>query len=247
MAQIVVHETDIELDRPTLIEGLPGVGLVGKIATDHVVDSLEMTHYASVQCEGLPQLAVYHEGDSGVRAPVRVYADEDRDLLALQSEVPVSPRGATEFAECVTGWLADNEVTPIFLSGRPSEDRVDVPELFGIATGDGARLLSEAEIEDPTETGAVSGPTGALLAKAAEIDLSGVGLVVESDPQFPDPAAARVLIDRGIEPIAGVEVDTDALVDRAEEIREQRERLAQRMQEVGDDQSTQAQPLRMYQ
>ena len=31
MAQITVHEPDVPLSEPTLIEGLPGVGLVGKI------------------------------------------------------------------------------------------------------------------------------------------------------------------------------------------------------------------------
>jgi uncharacterized protein len=71
-------------------------------------------------------------------------------------------------------------------------------------------------------------------------------LIVESDPRFPDPEAARVLLVEGIEPLAGVEVDTDDLVDRGEEIREAKERLAKRMQEGGDE-STQARPLGMYQ
>jgi uncharacterized protein len=71
--------------------------------------------------------------------------------------------------------------------------------------------------------------------------------VVESDPQFPDPAAARQLITKGIEPLTGVSIDTKNLVDRAEEIREQKERLAKRMKEAGEAESTQAQPLRMFQ
>ena len=46
MASIDRLVEDVALDSPTLIEGFPGVGLVGKIAADHLIDSFEMTHYA---------------------------------------------------------------------------------------------------------------------------------------------------------------------------------------------------------
>ncbi|MFC6724613.1 PAC2 family protein, partial [Halobium palmae] len=72
------------------------------------------------------------------------------------------------------------------------------------------------------------------------------GLVVESDPQFPDPEAARVVITDGIGPLTGVDVPTDDLVEHAEEIRDAKERLAARMREA-DEESTQARPLGMYQ
>ena len=35
MATISLVDEGLSLDAPTLIEGFPGVGLVGKIATDH--------------------------------------------------------------------------------------------------------------------------------------------------------------------------------------------------------------------
>ncbi|MDZ7850802.1 MAG: hypothetical protein U5K70_08425 [Halodesulfurarchaeum sp.] len=50
-----------------------------------------------------------------------------------------------------------------------------------------------------------------------------------------------------IEPIADISVSTDDLVERAEEIRSQKEALARRMQQAGEEESSQAQPLRMYQ
>jgi len=84
------------------------------------------------------------------------------------------------------------------------------------------------------------------LSHAVEHGRPAVGLVVESDPRFPDPEAARALITGGIEPLADVDVAVDDLVDHAEEIRAAKERLAKRMQEAGDE-STQARPLGMYQ
>ncbi|MFB6308177.1 MAG: proteasome assembly chaperone family protein [Haloarculaceae archaeon] len=245
MAHVQVHRDEIELDEPMLVEGLPGVGLVGKIAADHLVESYGMVEYATLHCDGLPEIAVYHADDPTVRPPVRLYADEERDLLVLQSDVPISPQSADEFATCLTGWLGDNDVTPIYLSGMPA-DKEGVPSLYGIGTGSGAALLSEGDIGPPSEDGAISGPTGALIHRAQQVGLDGVGLIVEADNNFPDPEAARILLTSGIEPLAGIEVDTDRLVEQAEEISDAKERLAQQMQQA-DDESTRAQPLGMYQ
>ncbi|WP_129115738.1 proteasome assembly chaperone family protein [Halegenticoccus tardaugens] len=246
MAHVNILDEDLALDSPMLIEGLPGVGLVGKIAADHVASEFEMTHYANVHCEGIPRVAVYADGDPGLHTPVRLYADEERDLLVLRSDVPISPAAATEFANCVADWFDENDVTPIYISGIPREQPAEVPSLYGVSTGEGDELLSDAGIDTPMEAGLVSGPTGALLNFSVENDRTSVGLVVESDPQFPDPQAARTIIKDGIEPLAGVDVPTEKLVDRAEDIREARERLVQRLQEASEE-STQAQPLRMYQ
>ena len=244
MAQIEVVR-DMELESPVLVEGLPGVGLVGKIAADHLVRAFDMDHYASCHCEGLPKVAAYQEDDPAVRPPVRIYADEGRDLLVLQSDVPVSPERATAFSTCVTGWLVEEDVTPIYLSGLPAE-KDGVPEMYGISTGDGDALLAEHDIAQPPESGLVSGPTGALLSEASQADLDGLGVIVQANKQFPDPEAARVLIVEGIEPIADIEVGTDTLVEQAEEISQARENLAKQMQQA-EDESSQAQPLGMYQ
>lgn len=244
MAQVRVHREDVELDAPTFVEGLPGVGLVGKIAADHLVESLEMTEYASVHCEGLPEVAVFQEGDPTYRPPVRVYADAERDLLVLGSDAPVSPSAADEFAACLCGWLADHDATPLYLSGLAAE-KDGVPAMYGVANGDGADLLAEYGIDSPTQRGVISGPTGALLYESQVRDLPALGLVVECNGNFPDPEAARVLLVDGIGPIADVSVDTDRLVEQAEEISEAREQLAQQMQD--GEASSSARPMGMYQ
>ncbi|MFB6232729.1 MAG: proteasome assembly chaperone family protein [Haloarculaceae archaeon] len=244
MAHIERHRT-VELASPSLVEGLPGVGLVGKIAGDHLVEQFDMVHYASCHCEGLPRAAVYHEGDRGVLPPVRLYADGERDLLVLQSDVPVSPSAADDFATCVTGWLAEKDVTPLYLSGLP-EEKDGVPEMYGVSTGDAGGVLEDHEIPAPSESGIVSGPTGALLAEAHEQDLDSLGLVVQASANFPDPEAARVLLTEAIGPIAGLDVDTERLVEQADRIAKAREQLAQQMQQA-EDESTRAEPLGMYQ
>ncbi len=228
-----------------LVEGLPGVGLVGKIAADHLVSQFDMTHYASLHCDGLPKVAVYQEDDARVRAPVRIYADAERDLLVLSSDVPVSPSSAEQFAGCVTEWNERNDVTALYLSGLPTE-KEDVPQLSGVATGNAEDLLADADLDPPKHDGAVTGPTGALLAEAERRDIDSLGLVVQADAKFPDPEAARILLLNGIGPLTGVEVDTDSLVEQAEEISEAKSQLAQQMSQETEE-STSARPLGMYQ
>ncbi|EMA64312.1 proteasome assembly chaperone family protein [Halorubrum lipolyticum] len=246
MARISVLDDDVSLDEPTLVEGFPGVGLVGKIATDHMIETHEMVHYANVHCEGIPRVAVYRESNPSLTTPVRLYADSERDLVALRSDVPVNPGAATEVAGCLDTWFAETRAFPVFLSGLGREKDESPPDLYGVATGDGADALSRAEVGEPPESGLVSGPTGAMLAESLERGRDAVGLVVESDPQFPDPEAARILIRDGIDPIAGTDTPTEGLVDQATEIRNAKQAFAKRMQEATEE-SSQAEPLKMFQ
>ncbi|WP_247000898.1 proteasome assembly chaperone family protein [Halosolutus gelatinilyticus] len=246
MAGIQRRGPEADLDDPILVEGFPGLGLVGKLATDHLVNELEMRHYASVDCDGLPKVGVYRGGDRTVRPPVRIYVSEDDDLLALQSDTPISSQAVETVANCVTGWIVSRQVTPVYLSGLPAE-RDDRPDVYGVATGNAGEALERHDIPAPPEDGVVTGPTGALINRAAQDGHDSFGLVVQSNPQFPDPEAASVLLEDGIAPIADLSVDVRDLLDRAEEIKEKREQFAQQMQQVGQDESSQAQPLRMYQ
>ncbi|WP_256298483.1 proteasome assembly chaperone family protein [Haloarchaeobius salinus] len=245
MGHIQQH-AEMDIDGAMLVEGMPGVGLVGKIATDHLVEEFDMELYGTVHCESLAPIGVYHEGERELLPPVRLYAAPDEDLVALQSDIPVNSAAVAEFADCLVGWLENENVTPVFLSGLPAE-KSGVPELFGISTGGAGDLLDDIDIDLPPENGVVSGPTGAFLNEAGEAGLDGVGLVVQSNERFPDPEAARVLIEHGIGPLTDIEVDISELVDHAEEIRKQKEKLAEKMRQAKDEESSKAQPLRMYQ
>jgi len=121
------------------------------------------------------------------------------------------------------------------------------PELYGIAAGDGVELLETAGIDSPEDGGVISGPIGALLSRAQRRGPDAIGLVVETDPRFPDPLGARTVIEGGIEPLAGIDVDTDPLIEEADEIIQAREQLARRMQQADRHESSQAEAIDIYQ
>ena len=246
MARIEVT-ADLTLDEPVLVEGFPGAGLVGKIAADHLVETFDMTHYANIHCERLPRAAAYADGDRTVRTPVRLYADPDRDLVVLQSDVPVAPDAAREFAGCVAEWIREESVTPVYLAGLQREGADDEGVgVRGVATGDREAVLDAAGIDPPAGAGLVSGPTGALLNHALATGQGAIGLVVDCDPQFPDPTAARTILEDGVAPVADVDVPTEELDESASQIQRAKERLAAQVR-AQEEKSSKAQPVRMYQ
>lgn len=248
MVEIRVTDDSVDPSGATLVEGMPGVGLVGKLATDHLIDALDMTEFASVRGEGIPPITIFDEADRGVNSPIRLFADPDESVLALRSDVPVHVMDAPLFSENLTSWLVDHEVLPIYLGGLPTErDGDEVPTVEGLGVGDGEELLADNEVAAPDSGGMVSGPCGALLSEAAEADLDAVGLLVDTDPRFPDPQGAHALVEYGINPLAGLDVETDRLVEEAEQIMEQREELAKRMQEADQHESSQASRTGMFQ
>lgn len=249
MAHVTVESAATSVEEPILLDGLPGRGLIGKLVVDHVLDEFGMEYYAGVYCDGIPPVAVYRANDSTVRPPVQVYADPERDLLALVSDVPVSPSAAPDFTECFVGWLDDQSATPVLISGLPRTQEVEAGtrsrELYGLSTGAGDDLLDEAGIVPPRHAGHVSGPTGALLHRAAETDLDAVGLLVESASEFPDFEAARLVVEHGIDPIAGLDLDASPLVDQSVGMSPAVETFVEQVREA-DDGATRAEPTATF-
>jgi len=250
MSHLVIQNDSLRFDRPVFVDGLPGLGLVGKLAADHLIEAFDMTYFASIECPSLPPVAAYLGSEFGVVPPVRIYADEGRDLLALQSETAVSPDVVADFAGCLSGLLADIDALPMYVSGLAQGHPADLDRdraLYGVATGDGDRILEDQDIEPPVTSGVWSGPTGALLNEARTSGSTALGLIVESDAEFPDPEAACVLLERAVEPVAGVDVDVSSLRDHAAEIRERRRAFAEQLSQPERNESSMVESSYMYQ
>lgn len=245
MGRITVHDDTVAVEDPVLVEGLPGLGLASKIATDFLIEELDMELYASVHSEGIPPTPMFNEGTYDVSMPIRIFVSEEHDLFALRSEVLVSPMYAMDIMEALVDWLREENVLGVFMSGLPRDQAGDTG-LYGIATGAAGERLERAGIQAPNGPGMIGGPTGAFLYRANEVGVDALGLIVEADSQFPDPGAARVLIDQGVEPLTGMDVDTTELTESASKIKEQKEQLAEMMREAEQHERSQALPEEWY-
>ena len=86
MNEIEVEQVDSrELDDPAFVEGLPGVGHVGKLVAEHLVEEMESTLVRRVYSEHFPPQVEIDEEGVGSLAAAEIYAieTEGRDLLVL--------------------------------------------------------------------------------------------------------------------------------------------------------------------
>lgn len=231
-------ETELTADSPTLIEGLPGLGLVASIAVDQITKQLELEQHGTIVSDDFPQVAAFNEGR--VRDAVRVYARNDPAVMTLQSDVPIPPTAVESLSECVLSDVAEEFDQAVFLAGAPAESEDEIGNVVGVATTDQLETaLTEAGIALAEGSGVIGGVTGALLADCYHNDVPAAVLVVRSHPYIPDPRAARAVIEDALEPLVEFDIDTQGLLEQAEEIQKQKQRIAQQLQQYQQQQQQQ--------
>ncbi|WP_435097341.1 proteasome assembly chaperone family protein [Halarchaeum sp. P4] len=218
--------TDSPDERATLVEGLPGHGLVAAIAVDLVTRQLDLEQHGAITSPAFPAVSSFADGR--VRDPVRVYAGDDPSVMTLQSDVPFPESAYDALADGVLGGIGDDLDRAVLLVGAPAESQQEVGDVSGIATTDAvASDLSAAGIDLAEGTGLVGGATGALLAECYHRDVPAAALVVRANPYIPDPRAAQAVIEDALEPLVDFDIDTAQLEAEAHEIEDRLEQMAE--------------------
>ena len=225
---------------PTLIEGLPGHGLVAAIAVDQITDQLGLEHCGNVASEEFPPVVTFDDGL--VQDLVRVYAGTDPAVMTLESDLALPQSSFEALSRCVLEELAEDFDRAIFLAGAPAESEEQVGEVTGVATTDEIKTdLEEAGIAVPEEPGLVGGVTGALVRGCYQNDVPAALLIVRAHPFLPDPRAAQSVIENALEPLVDFDIDTTELEEQAEEIQQRMHQVAEQYQQMAEDQQTQQQ------
>lgn len=242
MEDVVIRNEDFSPEIEYMIDALPGAGLVGKIAGEFLIDKLDMKYYASVESEDLPPIMIYSD-EYDLKPLVRIYADPESGLGVITSDLPIVP-DSRKFFRTFTEWMNEEQVMPVCLVGQPIGESEN--QVYGVSTGGGRKMLDDHDFEPPPGVGAVTGYTGVMLHEADKANMSSLGFVIDVDSFFPDPGAARVLIDRAIEPITGIDVDTEQLVATEDQIKKQKEKLAEKLKQIEKHEAGHAYPTEMY-
>lgn len=237
--------TDTTVDEPTLIEGLPGHGLVASIAADHVRTELDLQRHGRVTSDQFPPVSTYDEGL--VRDTVRVYGGQDPDVLTLHSDIALPESAFRPLSRCVMSDLADRFGRAVLLAGAPADSEENVGRLRGVATTEGMREeLKDAGVPIAEHPGIIGGVTGALLQECHRSDLPAVVVIVDAHPYLPDPAAAEAVIEGALEPLVDFDIDTAALSEQAESIEARMEEVAKQYREAAERDESRS-DMRMYQ
>jgi len=221
----------IKLENPVLIEGFPGIGLVGNIASQQIIDELKMTYVGSIDSRHFPPIAVLYEGL--INMPVRIYESEEHNIVMVVSDIPINPVVSYDISRALLDWakaINVKEVVSIAGIATMSEER----KVFGAATT--PEMLER--IKDKVEVfqmGTISGISGSIMAECLVREVPGISLLGATQSQNPDPRAAAVVIDV-LNQLYDLSVNTESLIEQAAKIEIEMQRLAE------DVKSTEQQP-----
>ena len=212
------------LEAPVLIEGLPGVGHVGKLAAEHLVEELDGTLVRRVVSEHFPPQVTVDEGGVGALAGAEFYAVDlaGRDALVLVGDHQAQDlRGHYRLSEAFLDVAAAFSATEVIgLGGVPTGELTEAPAVIGAVSEPGLRdRFEEAGVEfRPGEpTGGVVGTTGLLLGLGGRRGLDAACFLGETSGYLVDPRSAQAVLEV-LQRALGFEVDFRRLEDRAAEM-----------------------------
>jgi len=201
----------------TIIEGFPGIGLVGTISVGYLAEKVAPSKIGYISSRRFPPMASIHKGEP--LFPARIYISKKRKLVLIFSEFVVPSNTVYDMAETILQWAKKNKIKRIIsLAGMTSRvTELEEAQIYGIASN--AKMRKEMEkkkIRLITE-GVTTGVSGILMAKCNAIDFPAMSLLVEAKPGYPDPRAAAQLLEK-LEEFLGFDIKTKDLIEEAEEI-----------------------------
>jgi uncharacterized protein (TIGR00162 family) len=205
MDKIEIHyEEKPDLEDPIFIEGLPGIGNVGKLAAEHLIDQLKGKKFADIISKHFPPQVVIEE--NGVIRLVDnqlYYAKRDganQDLVILTGDYQgLTPEGQYELSDFILGVLKELKVKRIFTLGGYGIGRmIKKPRVLGAASEES--LVKEMKelgvVFSRNEPGAgIVGASGLLLGLGKHYGMQSVCLMGETSGYFVDPKSAQAVLE----------------------------------------------------
>lgn len=185
---------------PTIIQGFPGFGLIGTIATEFLIEHLKAKAIGEFIYDELPPTIAIHQGK--LVKPMEIYYAKKENLVILHTILV--PKGHEwDVADEIIGLAKKIKAKKIIcLEGVMSMTGNDV-------YGYGDPVLSKKKIKPLTES-IIMGVTAAVMTRYPKA----IGLFAESHSQMPDSKAAAQLIT-ALDNYLGLKVDTKPLLKQA--------------------------------
>ena len=226
-----------KLENPMLIEGLPGIGNVGKLAVEHLVDSVNASKFAELYCKDFPpQVFINSDGTTELVKNEFYYwkakKKNQRDLVFLTGDYQgLSSQGQYELVEKILDIVEGLGVKEMFtLGGYGLGHEIKSPKVL-CATTD-KHLVKKmkkygAVFKKNEPGGGIVGASGLLLGLGKLRGLEGTCFMGETPGYLVDPKSAKAVL-KILMKITNVDVNLSALEEKAKEI----EQIAQQLKEI---------------
>lgn len=226
-----------QLQDAVFIEGLPGVGNVGKLAADHLIEVLGATKFGTVTSKHFPpQVLVLGDGTIRLVNNELYYwkAKEpgQRDLVILIGDYQgLTADGQYVLVDAVMDILEKIGVKTLYtLGGYGTGKMLEKPRVLGAATS--RDLVKEMKkrgvvFRKNEPGGGIVGASGLFLGLGMRRGMQGVCLMGETSGYLVDPKSAQSVLEILSDALA-VKIDFSDLESRAEQM----DKLAQQLRDL---------------
>ena len=211
--ELILHKKPT---KPTLIEGFPGMGFVGTIAAEYLIEKLDTEMIGQLWTDKIPPVAMVHGSD--VRRMLEIRYAKKENIVFLHAVALV--KGLEwDLAETISE-LADKikakEIISLEGVGSPGGDASpDAPEVAYFYT---SNKKNENKLKNagalPLVSGAIMGVSGALMTRAPK-NIPITFLFGATHTNMPDSGAAANII-KILDKYIGLKVDPKPLLKESE-------------------------------
>ncbi|HII17220.1 TPA: hypothetical protein HA361_04865 [Candidatus Woesearchaeota archaeon] len=229
-----------KLKSPVLIEGLPGIGGVGKLAADFLVEELGAVAVATITSKRFPPV-VFVNDKSLIDLPEikLMYANAaGKDFLFLTGDIqPADEESTYDFCEELLNLLAREKAGLIItLGGIGLIDEPKKPRLFCTGNTKAAvqRITAETVCKDVHGVvGPILGVTGLLMGLAKHHCLDAVCLLAETyaHPAYLGTPGAKELI-KALNAQFSLGINEKAIEEKLKGVEEETAKKAEEVQEA---------------
>ncbi|MHC3438088.1 proteasome assembly chaperone family protein [Natrialbaceae archaeon A-gly3] len=217
---------EVDLDDPVLIEGLPGVGHVGKLAAEHLLEELEVetTLVRRIYSREFPPQVSIEDGVANLTC-AKVHAvsvPDGRDLLVLTGDHQAQTNdGHYLLTEAFLDVAEEFGASEMYaLGGVPTGELIEEYAVIG-AVNDESLIeeLEEAGVEfrEDEPAGGIVGVSGLLLGLGERRGLEATCLMGETSGYLVDPKSARAVLEV-LEAVLEIDLEYEQLDERAGEM-----------------------------
>lgn len=234
-----------DLKNPVLIGGLPGLGLVGKIATRHLIKQLKAERFAHLYSPHFPYF-VYVSKKGTVRLLRGSFyfwksKEGKNDLIFFVGDSQAQTiEGQYEISDKILDFAKKHGVQLIITIGGYRMEAKDKPRVVAAATS--SELLNKALQANATVSSTESpivGAAGLILGLAPFKKIDALCLLGETRGYLPDPKAAKSVLET-LKKMLELDVDLSGL---DEEIAKA-EKIVSRLQKIEERRALQAEETR---
>lgn len=179
--------SDIKVKNPILVEGLPGIGNVGKIAVDFMIENLKPTQIYEIHSDGFPH-AVFINEDNLVDLPtIKIFHKKIKgnDILMLAGDVqPIDEASCYEFCAKVLDMMEGFSVKEVITLGGIGLQRVpENPQVY--YTGNSKKIIEKYKTQGMRSdiygvVGPIIGVSGLLVGLAKYRNIPSVAMLAET-------------------------------------------------------------------